>query len=79
MQIKIINCDVNLKTNFGIDMQAIGSYNRLCEDMSAKLPLLNLEYDYPPLDYILLEVEDGITIPDLSMFGEVQLYGNSLG
>lgn len=79
MQIKLINCDVNLKGNFGIDMQAIGSFDQLCTQLSAKLPFLNVEYDYPPLDYILIEVQDGIIVPDLSMFGEVQPYGNPLG
>lgn len=79
MRITITNCDVNLKANFGIDMQAIGSYDRLCAEMANRITYLGLEYDYPPSDYILLDVEDGMAIPDLSPFGEVQPYDNPVG
>jgi hypothetical protein len=79
MRITITNCDVNLKANFGIDMQAVGSYDRLCEELTNIVPCWGIEYDYPPLDLILFDVEDGTVIPDLSQFGEVQPYDSSMG
>lgn len=72
IRVKLINCDVNLKSNFGIDMQDRGSYDKLCAEMSKKTPYMGLEYDFPPLDYILLDMEDGMEIPNLTGFGEVE-------
>jgi hypothetical protein len=70
MRIKLINCDVKLKI-MGINMEDIGSYDRLCVEMAKRLPFVGLEYDFPPLDFILIDVEEGTEIPDLSDFGEV--------
>lgn len=76
MQIKLINCDTNLKTNFGIDMQAIGSYDRLVIELNNRLLCWAIEYDFIE-DSIKFDVEDGTVIPDLSAFGEVQPYDST--
>jgi hypothetical protein len=70
MRIKLINCDVKLKA-MGINMEDIGAYDRLCTELSTRLSYLCVEYDFPPLDYILIDVEEGTEIPDLSDFGEL--------
>lgn len=72
MRIKLINCDANLKLNFGIDMQDIGAYDRLCLEINKKVVYSGVEYDFPPADYMLIDVEDDTEIPDLSEFGEVE-------
>lgn len=70
MRIKLINCDVKLKA-MGINMEDIGSYDRLGIELSKRMAYLWMEYDFPPLDYMLIDVEEGTEIPDLSEFGEV--------
>lgn len=55
----------------GIDMDAIGSYERLCAELTKRLSYLCVEYNFPPVDCLLIDVDDGMDIPDLSDFGEV--------
>lgn len=55
----------------GINMEDIGAYDRLCVELAKRLSYLCVEYDFPPLDYILIDVEEGTEIPNLSDFGEV--------
>jgi hypothetical protein len=70
MRIKLINCDARLKA-IGINMEDIGSYDRLGIELEKRISYLWMEYDFPPLDYMLIDVEEGTEIPDLSEFGEV--------
>jgi hypothetical protein len=70
MRIKLINCDSRLKA-IGINMEDIGSYDRLGIELAKRMAYLWMEYDFPPLDYMLIDVEEGTEIPDLSEFGEV--------
>lgn len=70
MRIKLINCDAKLKA-MGINMEDVGAYDHLCVELSKKLIFTCVEYDFPPLDYILIDIEEGTEIPNLSDFGEV--------
>lgn len=70
MRITLINCDVKLKA-MGIDMQAIGSFDALQVQLSTRLSYTGLEYNFPPMDCVYIDVEDGTEVPYLSDFGEV--------
>lgn len=78
MNVILKNCDVNLKTNLGINMQTIGAYDRLVIELNNHIQCYSIEYDYL-IDSIKFEINDGIQIPDLSPFGEVQPNDNPIG
>lgn len=78
MQVKLINCNDRLLA-MGIDMQAIGAYEQLCTELSGCLSFMYVEYNFPPADYLLIGVEDGYEVPDLSAFGEVVPNGDYIG
>lgn len=78
MDITLINCNSKLLI-LGIDMNAIGSFDKLWLEISNRLPFNGLEYDFPPIDQIIINVDDGTTIPDLSDFGEVLPNADSMG
>lgn len=70
MTITLINCGDKIST-LGIDINAIGGWDQLRNQLNAKISLLSSGYDIDS-QTITIEVEDGSLIPDLSMFGEVQ-------
>lgn len=70
--ITLINCKVKLEA-LGIYMEQRGSGDLFSEQLSQVLNYLSWEYDFSS-DTILIWVEDGTEIPDLSMFGEVGSY-----
>lgn len=70
MRITLENCDVKLKA-MGIDMELVGSFDLLQAAMSARLTYTGIEYNFPPLDVMYIDVEDDTVIPDLSDFGTV--------
>lgn len=77
MQIKLINCNSHLLAS-GIDMSVIGADALLVEKLSSKFAILAWEYDFTP-DTLLIDVEDGTIIPDMSDIGEVVPNDNSMG
>lgn len=78
IKLKLVNCDVNLKA-MGINMEDIGAYDRLCEKLAERLTYISVEYNFPPLDCLFIEVEEGVEIPNLSDFGEVVPYDYTNG
>lgn len=76
--IKIKNCNFHLLL-LGIDMNMEGSINLL---HSAVLPRIasysSIMYEFAT-DTIRIEVPDGVSIPDLSVFGEVIINDSSMG
>jgi hypothetical protein len=75
--IRIINCKMSLEA-MGIYMEQIGSGAMLGEKLTEKVPYLSWEYNFPR-DELYISVDEGIEIPNLSEFGEVVDYGNSMG
>jgi hypothetical protein len=78
VQIKLIDCNARLLA-LRIDMNDVGSYEILCNFLKLRMPFIGVEYDFPPLDYILIDVDEGTIIPDLSDLGEVIPYDSSAG
>jgi hypothetical protein len=66
----LINCKPHLEA-LGIYMERIGSGNLFEQELVKKIPnYISWEYDFAQ-DRIIIWIEDGTEIPDLSEFGEV--------
>lgn len=77
IDITLINCKQKLEA-MGVFMELIGSGAIFSDILTRKIPYLSWEYDFA-LDKILIWVDDGMSIPDLSEFGEVVLDGAPIG
>jgi hypothetical protein len=75
--ITIVNCKSYLEA-LGIYMEQTGAGELLAERLSAKLTYLSWEY-YFRQEMLIIYVEEGTEIPDLSEFGEVLPNDNSMG
>lgn len=75
--ITLINCKSKLE-ELGIFMERIGSGAVFEEKLVQKLTYLSWEYDFAQ-DKIIIWVEEGMEIPDLSEFGEVVVDGDFIG
>lgn len=69
MTIKLINCKPKLEA-MGIYMEQTGSGDLLYQRLSEKVLVLAWEYNFQE-DMLIVEVEEGTVIPDMSEFGEL--------
>lgn len=76
MFIKLINCNSKLLAQ-GIDLSKSENV-ALNNSLITMMPVIQWNYMFDT-DSLLIEVQDGTTIPDLSSFGEVVPYDNSMG